>query len=89
MPTNKFNKVLTALAALLLLCAASAVAQVQGESGYWKFRNAMAFGVTDGTEEGGGSRTDKEVNKYDKGHYTLTAYLGNTSSMVLTTAVVN
>lgn len=72
MPTNKFNKVLTALAALLLLCAASAVAQVQGESGYWKFRNAMAFGVTDGTEEGGGSRTDKEVHKYDKGHYTLT-----------------
>lgn len=58
--------------AALLLCAASAVAQVQGESGYWKFRNATVFGVTDGTEEGGGSRTDKEVHQYDKGHFTLT-----------------
>ena len=58
--------------AALLLCAASAVAQVQGDSGYWKFRNATVFGVTDGTEEGGGSRTDKEVHQYDKGHFTLT-----------------
>ena len=70
--TNVFNKVSTALAALLLLCAASAAAQVQGENGYWKFRDAMVFGVSDGTEENSSSRTDKEVHKYDKGRFTVT-----------------
>lgn len=56
MHTNILNKVLAALTGLLL-CTESAVAQVQGENGYWKFRDATVFGVTDGTEEGTGSNT--------------------------------
>ena len=71
MHTNILNKVLTALTGLLL-CTESAVAQVQGENGYWKFRDATVFGVSNGTEEGADSRTDKEVRQYDKGHFTVT-----------------
>lgn len=71
MHTNILNKVLAALTGLLL-CTESAVAQVQGENGYWKFRDATVFGVSNGTEEGADSRTDKEVRQYDKGHFTVT-----------------
>ena len=54
MHTNILNKVLAALTGLLL-CTESAVAQVQGENGYWKFRDATVFGVSNGTEEGADS----------------------------------
>lgn len=71
MHTNILNKVLAALTGLLL-CTESAVAQVQGENGYWKFRDATVFGVSNSTEEGTGSRSNKEVHQYDKGHFTVT-----------------
>lgn len=73
MHTNILNKVLAALTGLLL-CTESAVAQVQGENGYWKFRDATVFGVSNGTEEGADSRTDKEVRQYDKGHFTKSVF---------------
>ena len=71
MHTNILNKVLAALTGLLL-CTESAVAQVQGENGYWKFRDATVFGVSNSTEEDTGSRSNKEVHQYDKGHFTVT-----------------